>query len=147
VVLELTAHIALAFATVRVGPVAKEEVRMATMPSTTAEYMEALRVIEKEISVRQRELLIVHWSCPNHAAIAPDLAKMLREKNHGTINIYYGRLGKLLREALNRRRSEGEAIESGIIVSFELRHDGHWILIMHPQFVEALVRLGWVRAK
>jgi hypothetical protein len=128
-------------------PAAKEEFRMKTIPSTTAQYMEALHLIEIDISVRQRELLTVHWSCRNHAAIAPDLAKMLREKNHGTVNIYYGRLGKLLREALNRRRTEGETLESAIFMSFEWRDDGHWILVMHPQFAEALVKLGWVRAR
>lgn len=111
----------------------------------TEEYVRALRAIEANVLTRQRELLVAHWACPNHAVTPPELATMLKEKHHGAVNLHYGRLGKLLRQELGRPCGEGDKYQQKIMVSFEWRTDGHWILFMRPQFANALAKLGWVK--
>lgn len=112
---------------------------------TTAEYVRALRAIETSVSARQCEQLVIHWACPDHAITAPELAEKLDDKHFVAVNSRYGRLGRLLRERLNRPCCDGDPLQQKIMVSFEWRTDGHWVLLMRPQFAAALVKLGWVK--
>jgi len=49
----------------------------------TVQYVCALTAIEKNISVRDRELLAAHWSFPNRAATASELARVLVRRAMG----------------------------------------------------------------
>jgi len=111
-----------------------------TVPDTV-QYVRALTVIEKDLSVHDRELLAVHWSFPQHAATAPELAHATGKNGYGAVNLRYGRLGILLRREMNYT---APGLQSSVFLWFR-RHAGHWLLHMHPQFAAALVQLGWVR--
>lgn len=60
--------------------------------SDTVHYVRALTAIEKDLSVHDRELLAVHWSFPQHAATAPELAHATGKNSYGAVNFRYGRL-------------------------------------------------------
>jgi hypothetical protein len=111
-----------------------------TVPDTV-QYVRALTAIEKDLSVHDCELLAVHWSFPQHAATAPELAHATGKNSYGAVNFRYGRLGILLRREMNYT---APGLQSSVFLWFR-RHAGHWILHMHPQFAAALVQLGWVR--
>jgi hypothetical protein len=116
-----------------------------TVPDTV-QYVCALTAIEKNISVRDRELLAAHWLFPKHAATASELAHATGEKVYGAVNLRYGRLGKRLRQEMSY--TAVPEIESYVISSWKQRGtDGHLILNMHPQVAAALVQLGWVKRK
>jgi len=109
----------------------------------TAQYVRALTVLEKDISVNDRELLLAHWSFPEHAATASELANATGFKYYGAVNLRYGRLGKFLRQELNYTKP---GVLSGVISWFERRNtDGQWIFHMHPEVAAALEHLHWVK--
>ncbi len=113
----------------------------------TAQYVRALTALEKDITVHDRELLAAHWSFPNHAATASELAGATGMKNYGAVNLRYGRLGARLRRDLNFPVTQEGEIQS-FVISWFTRRDGNgdWELHLHPQMAEALEQLGWVKS-
>lgn len=111
-----------------------------------AQYVRALTSIEKDLTVHDRELLAVHWSFPQHAATASELANATGVRNYGAVNLRYGRLGARLRRELNFPVTQEGEIQS-YVISWFTRREGNegWELHMHPQMAAALEQLGWVK--
>ncbi len=112
---------------------------------TTARYVQALTVLEAQVTQNQRELLAAHWSSPGRTSTATKLAQAVGLKNYGAVNLLYGRLGKLLRQELNYKLP-GHT-ESYTISWFSKLSGSDCRLHMHPEMARALEQLGWVRRK
>jgi hypothetical protein len=109
-----------------------------------ARYVQALTVIEDQISEKQRNLLVAHWSSPKHVNTATKLARALGWSGYRAVNLQYGRLGKLLR---NEMDYTAPGAQSYVISSFSKRTNGDWRLHMHEEMASALEQLGWVSKK
>jgi hypothetical protein len=110
---------------------------------TTAQYVQALTVIEDQITQTQRELLAAHWSSPRRISTATKLAQAVGLKSYRAVNLLYGRLGKLLRQEMGYKLP-GHT-ESYTISWFSQPSGSDCRFHMHPQMASALEQLGWVR--
>lgn len=109
----------------------------------TARYADALTRLQNQLSELQRALLIAHYRAPRHAATAREIATAAGETDWHVVNSQYGRLGSMLREALDYR-AEGQ--KSYIIASFvppNMHENTEWLWVMHPELAAALESLGW----
>jgi hypothetical protein len=115
-------------------------------PSTVpkaALYSDALARLSGRMSDIQRALLAAHYRAPGHAATARELAEATGIAEWEVVNAQYGRLGAMLRDALDFR-AEGQ--QSYAIASFlppGVRGNTEWLWIMHPELAEALSSQGW----
>ncbi len=110
---------------------------------STKEYVEALLQLESNITTKQRALLEAHYRAPGHKATASKLAAAVGYTGHRAVNAQYGKLGSMLRKALNYT-AQGQA--SSVLASFippSSRSD-EWVFQMHPPLARALNQLGWV---
>ena len=106
-------------------------------------YIQALTTIETRITSTQRELLVAHWSAPNHVITATELSHAIGAKDFRAVNANYGRLGVALRQELGY---DVPGTKSYVISWFK-RSDKpgtHWELHMHRPLADALEQLGWV---
>lgn len=110
---------------------------------TTQRYQEALTRLSASLSPNQLALLQAHHQTPDHTATAAELAQAVGFKDYRGVNAEYGRLGKLLREALDFK---GEGQESFVIAAFVApgtQGNTEWLWVMHPELADALEQLGW----
>ncbi|HWG45671.1 MAG TPA: hypothetical protein VN688_23115 [Gemmataceae bacterium] len=115
-----------------------------SLPSSQ-QYREALSRLAEALPSNHLALLRAHYRAPDHTATATDLAKAVGYQDYRGVNAQYGRLGTILREALNY---EEGGQESYIIASFippGVNDNIDWLWVMHPELAEALEQLGWVK--
>lgn len=109
-----------------------------------ARYADALTRLSGQLSDVHRSLLSAHYRAPGHAASARELAEAVGAAGWQVVNSQYGRLGTMLRDALEFR-AEGQ--QSYAIASFippGVPGNDEWVWVMHPELVAALESLGWV---
>lgn len=116
---------------------------LSLLPSSNR-YGAALRQISDSLSPKNFALLRAHYWSPEHSATASELARAAGYEDFRAVNLQYGRIGILLRDALNFV-SEGQ--ESYVIASFvppNARANPEWLWVMHAELAQALRALGWV---
>jgi 5-methylcytosine-specific restriction enzyme A len=122
--------------------------KLSKIPSSS-EYVSGLSAIQPRISELQLQLLQEQYRAPNRTVTATQLAELLDLKNgRGTINLMYGRLGRLFCEATGFEPSQREigthrwwsVWSSG----YEERKPYQFFWEMHSEVAEALEILGWV---
>jgi len=92
----------------------------------------------------QRRFLRAHHDAPGHAATATVLAREAGYKNHGGINLCYGKLAESIRAKLGLKR---RPTQLSILVNFvppPTVTNRHWVLVMRPEFADALKRAKWL---
>ena len=113
---------------------------------STERYVHALTVLEDDITLIQRLLLLKHWSFPGHAATATQLAHATGLNEYRAVNLRYGLLGKLLRQEMDYPLRDNEVQLDAIARLERPDEDGDGVLHMHPEVAAALEELGWVRS-
>ncbi len=122
--------------------------KLSKIPSPS-EYVSGLSAIQSRMSELQLQLLQEQYRAPNRTITATQLAEVLDIKSgRGTINLMYGRLGRLFSEATGFEPSQREigthrwwsVWSSG----YEERKPYQFFWKMHPEVAEALEMLGWV---
>jgi len=91
---------------------------------------------------RQLDFLREHVQAPGRALTARRLAQTVGYQNHGGINLQYGLLAHRIGDALGRRD-----VHLSLLVDFvrpKSVTNTEWVLVMHPQFADALRQAGWV---
>lgn len=112
----------------------------ALSPAPTAtQYVAAFRAV-RNISDAQIEMIRLHYHSPQHTITAKTMASAQGYNHHSAANSIYGRLGRLVGEALDYNPTKERL---GTLVTFEKRN-GEWHWIMRPEVVDALNELGWV---
>ena len=106
------------------------------------EYVSALRMIEGQMTEKQREMLIKHYNSDCHVTTATDLAGAVGYKDFSGANMQYGRLGNLVSNALGL----GSPGVITLVLMVPPREAGNpeWLWVMRANIAEALERLGWV---
>lgn len=111
-------------------------------PPTTSDFSNALRHIGKP-GGKQLTFLQAHFSSPGKASTATELARVVKYKNYGGINLHYGLLARRIGEAMGRPNAT-----LGLLIEFnrpDSLTNAHWILSMRSEFAAALLELGWVK--
>ena len=109
---------------------------------TTAQLTEALGKVSKP-GGRQLRFLSAHCRAPGRATTAAKLAVAAKYKSWRAINLRYG----LLAEAIGRKLGKRGA-GLGILLEFASPQsitNEQWVLVMRPEFANALRRSKWVR--
>ena len=122
--------------------------KLSKIPSSS-EYVSGLSAIQSRMSELQHRLLQEQYHALNRTVTATQLAELLGMKSgRGTINLMYGRLGRLFCEATGLEPSQREigthrwwsVWSSG----YEERKPYQFFWEMHSEVSEALEILGWV---
>jgi len=108
---------------------------------TRAQFVGALNTIDMPHG-RQLAFLRAHAGAPGRALTASRLAQSVRYKSHDGINLQYGLLARRVGDALGRN---GEGISLLVdLVRPKSVTNAEWIMVMHPQFADALKQAGWI---
>jgi hypothetical protein len=115
---------------------------MATV--SVLEFAAALTALDKDgrrPKGKQLEFLQAHYEAPGRAATATVLAQKVHYKSFDAINLQYGILAARI----------AEYVEPGAHISLLVDlvrpasvTNKQWILVMRPEFANALKRAGWV---
>ncbi|RRR72638.1 MAG: HNH endonuclease [Candidatus Viridilinea halotolerans] len=122
--------------------------KLSTIP-TIDKYVSGLSAIRSRISELQLRLLQEQYYAPNRTVTATQLAELIGiESGRGTINLMYGRLGRLFCEAIGFEPSQREVGThrwwSVWSSGYEERNPYRFFWEMHPEVAEALEVLSWV---
>jgi predicted HNH restriction endonuclease len=122
--------------------------RLSEIPSS-AEYITGLVAIQLRMSELQLRLIQEQYHAPRRTVTATQLAELAGvESGRGTVNLMYGRLGRLFCEVTGFEPSKREIGThrwwSVWSKGYEERNPYRFFWEMHPEVAEALERLGWV---
>ena len=115
------------------------------MKYKTNDYVAAFRKIK--ISPYQIRLLQTHYHSPNKTLTATQMAKAMGYFHFVTANSHYGKLGKMLGNALGWNKAEDKESQGapGVFVLSNFEKPGkEWFWIMRSEVAEAVEILGWV---
>ena len=91
---------------------------------------------------RELDFLRIRAEAPGRALTARRLAEAVGYESYGGINLQYGLLARRIGETLGRRD-----VDLSLLVDFvrpKAVTNREWVMVMHPQFAEALKRAGWI---
>jgi len=110
---------------------------------TSDDYVSAFRVLEPEMTAKQRTMLLGHASALGHTLSMEEIAKLAGYASYMAANIQYGMLGGRFAGyfGINGLDNKTQAL------AFAGPEDkqGHWQWTMHPALVDALMQLGLVK--
>lgn len=112
---------------------------------SVSDYVRGFKAIQRSMADSHFALLKEHYRATDLTITATDLAKAVGYKGFQGVNLQYGKMGKMLRTALNYT---GEGQESYILAYFippGEQGNTDWLFIMHEEVAEALELLGWVK--
>lgn len=112
---------------------------------TAEAYKQALRQLEQEGRLLDIQLkwLRAHYNAPQHVITAGELADLMGYQYHGSVNLWYGDLGKKVAELVGYQPPEGYT-QLSTLVTFD-REESPYPMRLRPNFVQALESLGWVQ--
>ena len=108
---------------------------------TRSQFVQALKVIPVPQG-RQLAFLREHVQAPGRALTARRLADASKYQSYRAINLHYGLLARRIGDALGRKNAN-----LSLLVDFvrpKSVTNTEWVMIMHPQFAQALKQSGWV---
>ena len=120
------------------------ELDLQPLPSVS-DYVQGFEAIRGAMYDSHFDLLKEHYRAVNLTITATDLAASVGYKGFQGVNLQYGRLGKMLRQALGYT---GQGQESYILSYFippGEQGNTDWLFIMHEEVAEALELLHWVK--
>jgi hypothetical protein len=117
-------------------------------PMTTAsKFASALSALKETAppSKKQKLFLQAHYSAKNQTSTATKLATKVGYKNHGGINLQYGKLAKRPADKLGLYLGP----DPYMLLLVEIRRpensaNDHYNLIMRDEFAKGLKSAGWV---
>lgn len=110
---------------------------------TTAQLAAALREIKKPEG-RQLEFLGFHEQAKARALTTTMLSHHVHYKSYRAVNLLYGKLAKEIGEFLDIKPT---GLKLELLCDFFRPGDitnSEWILVMRPEFAEALKRAKWL---
>lgn len=112
------------------------------MPSySVADYVSALRTIRKPRG-KQTQFLAAHEQAPGRASTMTRLAEAVGYKSYRPVNLHYGKLALKVGHALGVTNPRFDVLVAG--AGPDTISNAHWVLVMHPEFAEALKQAKWI---
>lgn len=109
---------------------------------STAQYRDAISSLAHKITPLHRQMLVAHADAPDCMLSVRQLATAGGYDHPNVTYSQYGRLGRLIANALG---VDGMKVWTRVI-GFDFRAENRKLIWqMHPQLVEALVNIGWVK--
>jgi putative restriction endonuclease len=104
------------------------------------EYVTAFRRVA--VAPHHLRMLQAHYHAPDRTLTATQMAKAVGYGGFGVANLHYGKLGRLIGDALGWTPLPTTLV--GVISEFE-KPEREWHWIMRPAVAAALEQLGWVQ--
>lgn len=109
---------------------------------SVSDYVSAFRKIEKQMTLKQREMLEVHYGWYCHVTTATDLALLVDYAGPGGAKLQYGILGSMLSNALGL--GPLGVITLVLMVAPKKAGNPEWLWVMRANVAKALEILKWV---
>src|SRR4051812_29736838 len=112
------------------------------MPAISkSQFVGALRKLPRP-NVNQRAFLRAHYDAPGRVLTATTLSEVTTYKDYRGVNRWYGelarRVGGALGEPETRLSLSVEFVQPNALTN------QHWLLVMRPEFAEAIKEVGWI---
>jgi 5-methylcytosine-specific restriction protein A len=114
---------------------------------STDDYLRAFDAIRDDISNLQLQMLLAHYSAPDHSVTARQLAAAVGLANFNAANLHYGKLGRLLFSVLGKPAGADNVFILADLVPPGERGNKEWLWVMRPQVAQTLQVLGFVPLK
>lgn len=111
------------------------------MTPSAQDYVRAFRVIEAEMTPKQRAMLLAHYQAPGRSITATQLAWKVGYQSMGGANLQYGILARMVRDVLDFPQGRGLVHLYSLCTFIKAEH---WIFVMRPQVARALELLEWL---
>jgi putative restriction endonuclease len=108
------------------------------------DYLRAFDAVRDDITNLQREMLLAHYSAPDHSVSARQLAAAVGLANFNAANLHYGKLGRSLFSVLGKPAGADNVFILADLVPPGQRDNKEWLWVMRPQVAQALRVLGFV---
>ena len=110
---------------------------------TTEDYIAALRSLS--MAPHHLKMLQAHYAAIERTLTALQMAKAMGYHNHHAANLHYGKLGRLVGDALgwNPSRDEAQGADAVYILAEFKKPGKNWLWIMRPELSTAMENLGW----
>lgn len=110
---------------------------------TTEDYISAFRSLN--VAPHHIKMLQAHYAAPDRTLTALEMAKAMGYHNHHAANLHYGKLGRLVGNALgwNPSADEAQGADAVYILSEFRKPEKNWLWIMRLEVSEAIENLGW----
>jgi hypothetical protein len=106
------------------------------------DYIKAFKKIEAKIKPKQREMLLTHYEQICHVTTARDLALLVEYEDFNAANLWYGKLGSLIAEAMDIDFRGVSMLV--LMVPPQRATNVEWLWVLRANVVSALEELGWV---
>ncbi|MEE5137992.1 HNH endonuclease [Pseudomonas alliivorans] len=132
-----------ALLTERVAGYESQQGAVETGAGTIEDYIQALREVEPRVTEIQLRMLIGHARAPDQALTMAQIARLGGGEGHHFANLHYGKLARLLTEALGLRPPDWWVYT---LATFDDRpgFKGR-VAQLHRPLLEALLQLNWMR--
>jgi 5-methylcytosine-specific restriction enzyme A len=110
---------------------------------TAEDYITALSSLN--IAPHHLKMLQAHYAAPERTLTALQMSKAMGYHNHHAANLHYGKLARLVGDALGWNPSTEEAQGAdAVYILAEFRNPGkNWLWIMRSEVSQAIENLGW----
>ena len=110
------------------------------------EYKLGLHAIRRRMNPKHYEMLQAQYAAPNRTVTAPQLAKAIGYSSFSPVNLHYGRLGRLLAEALGKSpKPYYGTIYWFLVLSLGSPSKSGYLWTMRPALAAALEEMGIVK--
>lgn len=110
-----------------------------------AKFKKALLQIEPKMSEGQRKMLLGHYAAPNLMLSVTKLARFAGYEGASSGNLHYGKLARMIAEALEENPPTQDYISTIAQWSNNKDEAGHGQWILYNEVAKALEELGWVK--
>lgn len=108
---------------------------------TKDEFIRVLRSIPRP-GGRQSEFLKAHADAEGRAETFRSLARKAQYKSYRAINLHYGKLARQIGDSLGHPNAGISLLMAAAKPNTITNKE--WVLVMRPEFAEALVEVGWI---
>ena len=107
-----------------------------------SDYVAAFKKIESRMTDNQHKMLVNHHASPGYVTTSRNLAHSVGFSDYNAANLHYGKLGKMLADAMG---IAWQGVE--MLVLFGPKGTGtntEWLWVMRENVAQALEELSWV---
>jgi hypothetical protein len=125
-----------------------QEEQVHNFVADAADFKQALLKAKEKFFNGAADILRFQFTAPNRTVTVTEIAAHMKYKDWHAANLWYGKLGQLIAEALNyapAKRAKGKAkFWSTISTGGGPQEDTeHFQFVMRPEFAQAIMDLGW----
>jgi hypothetical protein len=106
------------------------------------DYIKAFKKIEAKITPKQLDMLVTHYEQVCHVTTARDLALIIGYEDFQATNLWYGKLGSLVADAMG---IEFRGVSMLVLmVPPQRATNAEWLWVLRANIVTALEEMKWV---